>query len=161
MTFELRNLTETDQADFKADGRMRAYLSLKGAFKKRARENGVTVRALAKAIGRDKAQVSRILSGHSKGITLDTLVLITSALGFRIAFDSTPVEEMVKKNRNVAPTKWDNARQLELNENVISALVYVGGSTATANTATSASTNAAVTPAIPVAVSPRVTVAST
>lgn len=151
MTFELRKLTETEHADFKADGRMRAYLSLKGAFNKRAREEGVTAQALARAIGRDKAQVSRILSGRSKGITLDTLVLITSALGFRISFDSKPVEEMVKKNRNVAPTKWvPDPNQ-----------VYLGGSTmGTANTATSASINAAVAPTIPAAVSPTVRVAA-
>src|SRR5258707_11805165 len=108
MTFDFKPLDEKKQADFKADGRMRAFLSMKGAFKKRARENGVTVQKLSKAIGRDKGQVSRILSGRSAGVTLDTLVLITSALGFRLSFDAEPVEEMNKRNRNVAPL-WATA----------------------------------------------------
>jgi transcriptional regulator with XRE-family HTH domain len=126
MTFKLETLSEKKQADFKADGRMRAFLAMKGAFKKRARENGVTVQKLSKAIGRDKGQVSRILSGRSAGVTLDTLVLITSALGFRLSFDTTPVEEMNKQNRNVAPL-WASAVPLQLNSQ--GAAVYVGGAT--------------------------------
>jgi transcriptional regulator with XRE-family HTH domain len=126
MTFDFKPLDEKKQADFKADGRMRAFLSMKGAFKKRARENGVTVQKLSKAIGRDKGQVSRILSGRSAGVTLDTLVLITSALGFRLSFDAEPVEEMNKRNRNVAPL-WATAVPLELKENSQRTVVYVAG----------------------------------
>jgi transcriptional regulator with XRE-family HTH domain len=126
MTFNLEQVTERKQADFKADGRMRAFLAMKSAFKKRAREDGVTVQKLSNAIGRDKGQVSRILSGRSSGITLDTLVLITSALGFRLSFDAIPVEEMKKRNRNVAPL-WASVVPLELKENSQSVAVYVGG----------------------------------
>jgi transcriptional regulator with XRE-family HTH domain len=127
MTFELKELTKKQQADFKADGRMRAYLSMKKAFKKRASESGVTIQSLSEAIGRDKGQVSRIMSGRSAGITLDTLVLITSALGFRMSFESTPVEQMHKRNRNVAPPKQTSTVPLDLKENVQGSAVYVAG----------------------------------
>ena len=93
MTFELKELSERQQADFKADGRMRAYLAMKKAFKKRASESGVTIQSLSEALGRDKGQISRVLSGRSAGVTLDTFVLIMSALGFRSSFDATPVEQ--------------------------------------------------------------------
>ena len=129
MTFDFKPISEKQQADFKADGRMRAFLSMKGAFKKRARENGVTVQKLSKAIGRDKGQVSRILSGRSAGVTLDTLVLITSALGFRLSFDAVPVEEMNKRNRNAAPHPLESVA-LQYKDNFHSAAVYVGGDTA-------------------------------
>ncbi|OKO87574.1 hypothetical protein AC629_13625 [Bradyrhizobium sp. NAS80.1] len=129
MTFELKELTQTDQADFKADGRMRAYLSMKRAFKKRASESGVTIKSLAKAIDRDKGQVSRILSGRSNGVTLDTLVLITSALGFRLSFDATPVEDMRKRNRNVAPSNCQNVVPLKLKDSPPGVVVYVTGAT--------------------------------
>jgi transcriptional regulator with XRE-family HTH domain len=91
--FNLKKLSDVEQSDYKADGRMRAYLALKSAFKKRAKENGVTVKALADALDRDKGQISRVLSARS-GITLDTIVLLTSALGFRLAFLPEAVEEM-------------------------------------------------------------------
>ena len=126
MDFEFKPISEKQQADFKADGRMRAFLSMKKAFKKRARENGVTVQSLSKAIGRDKGQVSRILSGRSAGVTLDTLVLITSALGFRLSFDTIAVEEMRKRNRNVAPL-WAEAVELSLKAQPTSVHLYVGG----------------------------------
>jgi hypothetical protein len=129
MTFEFKPVSEKEQADFKADGRMRAFLSMKGAFKRRAKENGVTVQSLSKAIGRDKGQISRVLSGRSAGLTLDTLVLITSALGFRLSFDATPVEEMNKRNRNVAPHPLESVA-LQYKDNFHNAAVYVGGDTA-------------------------------
>lgn len=128
MTFNFQPIDEKQQADFKADGKMRAFLSMKGAFKKRARENGVTVQKLSKAIGRDKGQVSRILSGRSAGVTLDTLVLITSALGFRLSFDAVPVEEMNKRNRNVAPGSVEPVA-LQYKDNFYGATLYAGGST--------------------------------
>ena len=132
MTFRLEELTERQQADFKADGRIRAFLSMKKAFKKRSKESGVTIQSLSKAIGRDKAQISRIISGRSTGVTLDTLVLITSALGFRMSFDVLPVEEMRKRNRNVAPLV--TTAPINLKENVQGSAIYVGG-TSQANTA--------------------------
>jgi transcriptional regulator with XRE-family HTH domain len=128
MTFELEPLSEKKQADFKADGRMRAFLAMKGAFKKRAREKGVTVQKLSKAIGRDKGQVSRILSGRSAGVTLDTLVLITSALGFRLSFDATPVEVMNKRNRNVAPHPIEPVA-LQYKDHFNGTALYAGGGT--------------------------------
>jgi transcriptional regulator with XRE-family HTH domain len=132
MAFEFKSISEKQQADFKADGRMRAFLTMKAAFKKRAKENGVTVQSLSKAIGRDKGQVSRILSGRSAGLTLDTLVLITSALGFRLSFDAIPVEEMKKRNRNVAPL-WTSTVPVY---NATGAPLYVAG----ANSANNANT---------------------
>ncbi len=134
MTFEFKPVGDKQQADFKADGRMRAFLSMKEAFKKRARENGVTVQKLSKAIGRDKGQVSRILSGRSAGVTLDTLVLITSALGFRLSFDAQPVEEMSKRNRNVAPVQ-KTIEPVHIRANINNASVYVAGASKTATAA--------------------------
>jgi transcriptional regulator with XRE-family HTH domain len=138
MTFELKALSEKRQDDFKADGRMRAYLSMKRAFKQRARDSGVTVQSLSKAIGRDKGQVSRILSGRSAGVTLDTLVLIMSALGFRLSFDALPVEEMKKRNRNVAPL-WAETVPVPLKANLNGVALYVAGANIanTANTSVS------------------------
>jgi transcriptional regulator with XRE-family HTH domain len=100
--FNLKKLSDVEQSDYKADGRMRAYLALKSAFKKRAKENGVTVKALADALDRDKGQISRVLSARS-GITLDTIVLLTSALGFRLAFLPEAVEEMRPHNWSAEP----------------------------------------------------------
>ena len=136
VTFNFKPVSEQQQADFKADGRMRAYLSLKRAFKKRAIENGVTVKSLSQAIGRDKGQISRILAGRSAGVTLDTLVLITSALGFRMSFDAEPVEMMNKRNRNVAPVQQPPTISLSQRENFQGSVLYVGGS---ANTSTNSS----------------------
>jgi transcriptional regulator with XRE-family HTH domain len=132
MTFELQTLSENKQADFKADGRMRAYLSMKRAFKKRSKESGVTLQSLSKAIGRDKGQISKVLAGTAAGITLDTLVLITSALGFRVSFDVDPVENMKKRNRNVAPTPSPLVT-LNKGQALQTASFYVGGSTGSIN----------------------------
>lgn len=102
--FNLKKLSDVEQADYRADGRMRAYLALKTAFKKRAKESGVTVKALADALDRDKGQISRVLSGRA-GVTLDTLVLLTSALGFRLAFVPEAVEKMRAQNWSAEPAK--------------------------------------------------------
>jgi hypothetical protein len=133
MIFELKELSERQQADFKADGRMRAYLAMKKAFKKRASESGVTIQSLSEALGRDKGQISRVLSGRSAGVTLDTFVLIMSALGFRSSFDATPVEKMNKRNRNVAPANWQSATPLQM-ESPQGVKVYIAGASQT-NTA--------------------------
>jgi hypothetical protein len=102
--FELKELSARDQADFKAEGRLRAYRALKTAFKKRKQESNVTVKSLAAAVGRDKGQISRVLSARS-GVTLDTLVLLTAALGYRLEFDPKPVEMMHAKNWTAAPPR--------------------------------------------------------
>jgi hypothetical protein len=129
MAFEFKSISERQQADYKADGRMRAFLTMKAAFKKRAKENGVTIQSLSKAIGRDKGQVSRILSGRSAGLTLDTLVLITSALGFRLSFDAVPVEEMKKRNWSVAPL-WASTVPVH---NAAGTPLYVAGASSANN----------------------------
>jgi transcriptional regulator with XRE-family HTH domain len=100
--FDLKEVSAREQADFKAEGRLRAYRALKTAFKKRKKENNVTIKSLAAAIGRDKGQISRVLSARS-GVTLDTLVLLTAALGFRLEFEPKPIEEMHTKNWTAAP----------------------------------------------------------
>jgi len=58
---------------------------------------------------------------------LDTLVLITSALGFRLSFDAIPVEEMNKRNRNVAPL-WASVVPVQPEASQGAAL-YVAGAT--------------------------------
>lgn len=99
--FELLELDDEQQSDFKADGRLRAFFTLKKAFKERARD-GVTVGSLAEAIGRDKGQISKVLSGKS-GITLDTFILLMCALGFRLSFVAERVEHMRPHNWTAEP----------------------------------------------------------
>ena len=100
--FDLKEVSAREQADFKAEGRLRAYRVLKTAFKKRKKESNVTIKSLAAAVGRDKGQISRVLSARS-GVTLDTLVLLTAALGYRLEFDPKPIESMHTKNWTAAP----------------------------------------------------------
>ena len=56
--FDLKEVSARGQADFKAEGRLRAYRALKTAFKKRKKESNVTIKSLAALVEAMQAQQS-------------------------------------------------------------------------------------------------------
>ena len=80
-----------------AEARQRAFSVLRKAWKHRSAE-GLTADKLAAILGRDKAQVSRVLNGHSPTMTLETLALFLEGLGYRLRIDCEADEDIVTPN---------------------------------------------------------------
>ena len=80
-----------------AEVRQRAFSVLRKAWKHRSAE-GFTANELAVALGRDKAQVSRVLNGHSPTMTLETLALFLDGMGYRLRIDCEADEDVVVDN---------------------------------------------------------------
>jgi transcriptional regulator with XRE-family HTH domain len=80
-----------------AEARQRAFSVLRKAWKHRSAE-GFTADKLAAILGRDKAQVSRVLNGHSPTMTLETLALFLEGLGYRLRIDCEADEDIVTPN---------------------------------------------------------------
>ena len=80
-----------------AEARQRAFSVLRKAWKRRSAE-GFTANELAAILGRDKAQVSRVLNGHSPTMTLETLALFLEGLGYRLRIDCEADEDIVTPN---------------------------------------------------------------
>jgi transcriptional regulator with XRE-family HTH domain len=81
-----------------AEARQRAFSVLRKAWKRRSAE-GFTVDELAALLGREKAQVSRVLNGHSPTMTLETLALFLDRLGYRLRIDCEADEDVEMRNR--------------------------------------------------------------
>ena len=81
-----------------AEVRQRAFSVLRKAWKHRSAE-GLTADKLAAVLGRDKAQVSRVLNGHSPTITLETLAVFLDGMGYRLRIDCEADEDVVVLNR--------------------------------------------------------------
>jgi transcriptional regulator with XRE-family HTH domain len=84
----------------KAEARQRAFSVLRKAWKRRSAE-GFTAQELAAVLGRDKAQVSRVLNGHSPTMTLETLALFLDGMGYRLRIDCEADEDVVVPNRSL------------------------------------------------------------
>ena len=82
----------------KAEARQRAFSVLRKAWKRRSAE-GFPAQELANVLGRDKAQVSRVLNGHSPTMTLETLALFLDGMGYRLRIDCEADEDVVVPNR--------------------------------------------------------------
>lgn len=85
---------ERTEGAIKAEARQRAFSVLRKAWKRRSAE-GFTANELATALGRDKAQVSRVLNGHSPTMTLETLALFLDGMGYRLRIDCEADEDVV------------------------------------------------------------------
>jgi len=83
-----------------AEVRQRAFSVLRKAWKHRSAE-GLTADKLAAILGRDKAQVSRVLNGHSPTITLETLAVFLDGMGYRLRIDCEADEDVVTPNHGV------------------------------------------------------------
>ncbi len=83
----------------KAEARQRAFSVLRKAWKRRSAE-GFTANELAAVLGRDKAQVSRVLNGHSPTMTLDTLAFFLDGMGYRLRIDCEADEDVVVPNHS-------------------------------------------------------------
>lgn len=70
----------------KAEARQCAFSVLRKAWKRRSAE-GLTANELAATLGRDKAQVLRVLNGHSLTMTLETLALFLDRMGYQLCID--------------------------------------------------------------------------
>lgn len=81
----------------KAEARQRAFSVLRKAWKRRSAE-GLTANELAAILGRDKAQVSRVLNGHSPTMTLETLALFLDGMGYQLRIDCEAEEDVVVLN---------------------------------------------------------------
>jgi hypothetical protein len=95
-------MTTRTEGAVKAEARQRAFSVLRKAWKRRSAE-GFTANELAVALGRDKAQVSRVLNGHSPTMTLETLALFLDRLNFKYEQDCTAYEEVPLLNHNARP----------------------------------------------------------
>jgi transcriptional regulator with XRE-family HTH domain len=82
----------------KAEARQRAFSVLRKAWKRRSAE-GFTANELAAVLGRDKAQVSRVLNGHSPTMTLETLALFLDGMGYQLRIDCEAEENVMVPNR--------------------------------------------------------------
>ena len=83
-----------------AEARQRAFSVLRKVWKRRSAE-GLTADKLAAILGRDKAQVSRVLNGHSPTITLETLAVFLDGMGYRLRIDCEADEDVELRNRCV------------------------------------------------------------
>lgn len=75
-------------------------LDISASIYKRMKETGVTKTALAKKLGRDKSQVTRMLSAH-QNMTIKTLASIETALDFRLGSDFKYVGNAEQGNSEV------------------------------------------------------------
>ena len=85
------------EASVKSDARLKLFFVLRKAWKRRIKE-GMMAKDLAELLGRDKAQVSRILNGSNKTMTMDTLALFLDRLDHQLIIDCKPVEDIPKSN---------------------------------------------------------------
>lgn len=69
------------RAYFKERFQQKAFARLAKAFSERAEETGVTKSGIAILVGRDKAQINRLLA-HPSNMTLDTYAELALALNF-------------------------------------------------------------------------------
>jgi hypothetical protein len=83
-----------------AQARQRAFSVLRKAWKRRSAE-GVTADELAAVLGRDRAEVSRVLNGHSPTITLEMLAVFLDGMGYRLEIDSEADEDVEMPNHCV------------------------------------------------------------
>ena len=81
-----------------AEARQRAFSVLRKLWKRRSAE-GLTADKLAAILGRDKAQVSRVLNGHSPTITLETWAVFLDGMGYRLRIDCEADEHGVVLKR--------------------------------------------------------------
>ena len=84
-----------------AEARQRIFSVLRKAWKRRSAE-GFTADELAAALGRDKAQVTRVLNGHSPTITFETLAVFLDGMGYRLRIDCDADENVVLINSGIA-----------------------------------------------------------
>jgi hypothetical protein len=92
--------TRTEGA-VKAEARQKAFSVLRKAWKRRSGED-FTANELAALLERDKAQVSRVLNGHSPTMTLETLALFLDRMGYQLQLDCIANEDIVVASRNKA-----------------------------------------------------------
>ena len=90
----------------RAQARMRMFFILRKAWKRRAAE-GMTAKALAARLGRDKAQVSRVLNGSVPTITLETLALFLDGLDHQLIIDCRAAEDVPLSNSAAPRTEPD------------------------------------------------------
>ena len=92
--------TRTEGA-VKAEARQKAFSVLRKAWKRRSAED-FTANELATLLDRDKAQVSRVLNGHSPTMTLETLALFLDRMGYQLQLDCIANEDVAVTSRNKA-----------------------------------------------------------
>ncbi len=96
--------SQRSEGAIKAEARQRAFSVLRKAWKRRSAE-GFTANELAAVLGRDKAQVSRVLNGHSPTMTLETLALFLDGMGYQLQIDCRANEDIVAPNNGAAVSK--------------------------------------------------------
>ena len=96
-----------DETAVKSDARLKLFFVLRKAWKKRSQE-GMKAKDLAELLGRDKAQVSRILNGSTKTMTMDTLALLLDRLDHQLIIDCKPAEDIAKSNFDARLPKDEN-----------------------------------------------------
>jgi|GEM_PF-3011952 len=94
----MTTILKRTEGAIKAEARQRAFSVLRKAWKRRSAE-GFTANELAARLGRDKAQVSRVLNGHSPTMTLETLALFLDGMGYQLRIDCDADEDVVVPNR--------------------------------------------------------------
>jgi transcriptional regulator with XRE-family HTH domain len=95
------------EAAVKSDARLKLFFILRKAWKKRSQE-GMKAKDLAELLERDKAQVSRILNGSTKTMTMDTLALLLDRLDHQLIIDCKPAEDIAKSNFDARLSKDAN-----------------------------------------------------
>ena len=92
------------EAAVKANTRSRLFFVLRKAWKRRSAQ-GISAKDLAQSLGRDKAQVSRVLNGRTSTITAETLALFLERLDHELIIDCRPFEDAARSNIDVRPAE--------------------------------------------------------
>jgi transcriptional regulator with XRE-family HTH domain len=94
---------KSQEEDVKAEARQKAFRALRKAWRERSAEYDLKAKDLAEILGRDKAQVSRVLAGRNKTITLETLALFLEALGYDLPIEPRKEENLPRLNHDARP----------------------------------------------------------
>lgn len=113
-----------DEAAVKADARLKLFFVLRKAWKRRSQE-GMKAKDLADRLGRDKAQISRILNGSTQTMTMDTLALLLDRLDHQLIIDCKAVEDIPKTNIDARLSKASSNYSVDFTEFPTSCSNYV------------------------------------
>jgi transcriptional regulator with XRE-family HTH domain len=105
MTYDIRSYDRSREEDIKSEARMSAFFALRKAWKERSSDGDLKAQDLAEALGKDKGQISRILSGRVRTITLETLFVFLNALGYYLPFDPVKIEDLHRSNYDARPAE--------------------------------------------------------
>jgi hypothetical protein len=102
--YDVRSYDRSLEEDIKSEARVGAFFALRKAWKDRSAVNNIKAQDLADALGKDKGYVSRVLTGSVRTITLETLAVFLSALGYHLNLSPERLEDIPRVNYDARPS---------------------------------------------------------